>query len=400
LTLSDRTTFALYQPGLSAGSFIGLRTNQSNVSFDNLRITGSPASYNTLVYLHGDHLGSVGVVTSSGGALLDMTRFLPFGGYRGSEPAFLTERGFTGHKMNNTATNDLGLIYMNARYYVSYINRFVSADTIVPDPTNPQSFNRYSYVENRPLNFSDPTGHCGGDPNNNDPFDESGNIIYFDCTLENFDTMPIADRLRWIQLFMQQTGTDTAGWFNNIEGIIQAFVNHGLAESGSWLSIVDAAILQGIQDGYAGSGEAMEKGIIGNASSNSGRTHWTTFFDKFYSGAGRSELEALWGTAEMEATKYGERVAELRDEVPPPNGYESFFLTTGNAYRWATSHGGLGNYFMGATLAFPPAMVVAPHAKLFGDWFNSPLSVDPVKGMSPVYWYSSAIWEVQSWSSD
>jgi hypothetical protein len=80
--------------------------------------------------------------------------------------------------------------------------------------------------------------------------------------------------------------------------------------------------------------------------------------------------------------------------------YESFFLTTGNAYRWATSHGGLGNYFMGATLAFPPAMVVAPHAKLFGDWFNSPLSVDPVKGMSPVYWYSSAIWEVQSWSSD
>ena len=49
---------------------------------------------------------------------------------------------------------------MNARFYVPGIGRFASADTIVPDSANPQSFNRYSYVENRPINFSDPTGHC------------------------------------------------------------------------------------------------------------------------------------------------------------------------------------------------------------------------------------------------
>ncbi|MCP4416389.1 MAG: hypothetical protein GY805_07190 [Chloroflexi bacterium] len=67
----------------------------------------------------------------------------------------LTDRGFTGHKGNR----DIGLTYMNARFYVPNTNRMLTPDTIVPDPTNPQSFNRYSYVLNSPLNFRDPTGH-------------------------------------------------------------------------------------------------------------------------------------------------------------------------------------------------------------------------------------------------
>jgi hypothetical protein len=49
---------------------------------------------------------------------------------------------------------------MNARYYVGAIGRFASADTLVPDPTNPQQFNRYTYSLNNPVRYSDPTGHC------------------------------------------------------------------------------------------------------------------------------------------------------------------------------------------------------------------------------------------------
>ncbi len=45
----------------------------------------------------------------------------------------------------------------------------LTPDSIVPDPTNPQSLNRYSYSYNNPINLVDPSGHCAGNPNAQDP---------------------------------------------------------------------------------------------------------------------------------------------------------------------------------------------------------------------------------------
>ena len=76
--------------------------------------------------------------------------------------ADLTDKGFTGHAQND----EVALIYMRARYYVPGVGRFASADTIVPDPVSPPSFNRYSYALNDPVKYIDPTGHRvdrGGD---------------------------------------------------------------------------------------------------------------------------------------------------------------------------------------------------------------------------------------------
>ncbi len=39
------------------------------------------------------------------------------------------------------------------------LGRFISADPLVPEPGNPQSLNRYTYVRNNPLGYVDPTGH-------------------------------------------------------------------------------------------------------------------------------------------------------------------------------------------------------------------------------------------------
>jgi RHS repeat-associated protein len=53
----------------------------------------------------------------------------------------------------------VGLYDYNARYYSPLFGRFISADSIVPEPGNPQALNRYSYVLNNPLQYTDPNGH-------------------------------------------------------------------------------------------------------------------------------------------------------------------------------------------------------------------------------------------------
>ena len=71
------------------------------------------------------------------------------------DPWGSTRRQYTG-QMNDGNT---GLYYYNARYYEPGLARFVQADTIVPEPANPQSFNRYSYTFNNPVKYTDPSGH-------------------------------------------------------------------------------------------------------------------------------------------------------------------------------------------------------------------------------------------------
>ena len=54
---------------------------------------------------------------------------------------------------------ELGLYYYGARWYDPALARFTQPDTIVPEPGDPQGWNRFSYVKNNPLRYQDPTGH-------------------------------------------------------------------------------------------------------------------------------------------------------------------------------------------------------------------------------------------------
>ncbi len=64
----------------------------------------------------------------------------------------------TGYTFTGQLDSGLGLMYYGARHYDPSLGRFLQPDTIVPQPGNPQSLNRYSYVLNNPLRYTDPTG--------------------------------------------------------------------------------------------------------------------------------------------------------------------------------------------------------------------------------------------------
>jgi RHS repeat-associated protein len=93
--------------------------------------------------------------------------YRPYGECLQSQGILGTDKRFTGQRLDNT-----GLYYYGARYYDPTIGRFISADTIVPNPANPQTLNRYAYCLNNPLKYTDPSGHM--------TFDEyySGMMMY------------------------------------------------------------------------------------------------------------------------------------------------------------------------------------------------------------------------------
>ena len=50
-------------------------------------------------------------------------------------------------------------VQVSGRQYNPHTRRFMQPDTIIPNPYNPQSLNRYSYAYNNPMAYTDPTGH-------------------------------------------------------------------------------------------------------------------------------------------------------------------------------------------------------------------------------------------------
>ena len=111
-----------------------------------------------LTYLLADHLGSQALTLDSAGNRLNTNteiRYYAYGAMRYTAGSTPTSFNFTGQRRDSGS----GLLFYNARWYDPAVGRFLQADTVVPEPGNPQSLNRYSYVGNQPLKYTDPTGH-------------------------------------------------------------------------------------------------------------------------------------------------------------------------------------------------------------------------------------------------
>lgn len=105
-----------------------------------------------LKYAHTDQLGSTVGFSNAKGAMTEERHYHPFGG---TINGTFDDVGYTSHKFDS----NLGLSYMQARYYDPVIGRFYSNDP-VGFTGEVDTFNRYSYVANNPYKYTDPTGEA------------------------------------------------------------------------------------------------------------------------------------------------------------------------------------------------------------------------------------------------
>jgi RHS repeat-associated protein len=101
-----------------------------------------------LTFMHHDHMGSVVALSDNTGAVTNVYKYTPWG----ESPSMSgTTFGFTGQRFD-AETN---LYYYKNRYYSPKLGRFLQPDPILYEGGD---LNLYAYVNNAPLNFTDPFG--------------------------------------------------------------------------------------------------------------------------------------------------------------------------------------------------------------------------------------------------
>ncbi|RVU89884.1 hypothetical protein EH230_14075 [Flavobacterium columnare] len=147
------------------GSFEVVRDNTTGQEKHLLYIGGTPYESNIVyvknyaeidakpLFLHKDYLGTILAITDEKGKLVEERHFDAWGNLTHGSMQVL-DRGYTSHEH----LQDVGLIHMNGRLYDPMLRRFLNADENIQDPTNTQCYNKYGYVMNNPLMFSDPDG--------------------------------------------------------------------------------------------------------------------------------------------------------------------------------------------------------------------------------------------------
>jgi RHS repeat-associated protein len=128
----------------------------------------------TVEYLLSDHLNSTSLTTDANGAKVSEMRYKPWGELRytwtsapATTPAYkMPLYTYTGQASymddpSTSATEGFGLMFYQSRFYDPQLSRFTQADTIIPESTQgTQAWDRYAGMNNNPIRYNDPSGHC------------------------------------------------------------------------------------------------------------------------------------------------------------------------------------------------------------------------------------------------
>ncbi|WP_207936627.1 RHS repeat-associated core domain-containing protein [Actinomadura sp. KC216] len=112
----------------------------------------------TVTYLTADHLGTAQIAVNAATQAGTVRRFTPFGAVRAldDDATWPNDKGFLGGTQDPT-----GFTHLGAREYDPETGRFISVDPVL-NQADPQQMNGYTYANNSPVTFADPTGTCPG----------------------------------------------------------------------------------------------------------------------------------------------------------------------------------------------------------------------------------------------
>jgi RHS repeat-associated protein len=134
-----------------------LSGNTTNYIWEGARViaeygTAPPQGSGGLKYYHQDRL-STRTITNATGTVVGTSDTLPYGESFATSGEVEKHR-FTNYERDSESNTD----YAVNRQYAMGIGRFMRPDPLMGSPGDPQSFNRYAYVRNDPINLLDPLG--------------------------------------------------------------------------------------------------------------------------------------------------------------------------------------------------------------------------------------------------
>jgi RHS repeat-associated protein len=244
----------------------------------NLRIAQVKGT--TRSFFHKDHLGSSTVMTSATGTELESTEYLPFGSQRSHSGTNTSDYRYTDQELDS----ENGLYNYNARLYDPFIGRFITPDTIVPSPYNPQSLNRYSYCLNNPLIYTDPSGHISIQYDITDlTYDEWQAILEFEkyILINELHGRKLDPSLYLTGFKMAFPDPDTVILTSLLTKVRSYHVVHYTLEEGVSLSDDVLKKLDQIADKYY---EATKKNIYITGGTRSAESQANAMYDKLKSG--------------------------------------------------------------------------------------------------------------------
>ncbi|MFT7841828.1 hypothetical protein Q5530_37310 [Saccharothrix sp. BKS2] len=207
-----------------------------------------------------------------------------------------------------------------------------------------------------------------------------------DCTAAEFDRMTADERLEFLRALQRGPAAllGAPDRWRNIEGVIAFFRDRGLAAPGTWVSHVDAAILEGIERGVA-----LALGRSPDGFGNPGSARWAAYLTRLHRGelTARDAHDRAWSEAEQASTEHGVAIAEEVHGLRPTAVERRFFLFS-EFYRWT-----LRNRPVAQDLLLFYGVLVHPELAVrrvpFLDWFTDVRESTPsYKGSEIAYAYA------------